>query len=154
MRGNHKDYRHAQLHLGSIPACAGEPTPRRESVYVIKVYPRVCGGTTPSALLMAWDRGLSPRVRGNRGARPSSAILHGSIPACAGEPARPAKVAGPDKVYPRVCGGTERQEWETVRQQGLSPRVRGNHVAFYIVLESFGSIPACAGEPSGISSDS
>ena len=31
-------------------------------------------------------------------------------------------------VYPRVCGGTVVEMLEGVEYQGLSPRVRGNHL--------------------------
>ena len=29
-------------------------------------------------------------------------------------------------VYPRVCGGTGKEEWVGADDPGLSPRVRGN----------------------------
>ena len=29
----------------SIPACAGEPSPSRQGLRFLRVYPRVCGGT-------------------------------------------------------------------------------------------------------------
>ena len=51
------------------------------------------------------------------------------------------------KVYPRVCGGTEVERVAELGQQGLSPRVRGNHLTGGIVRTTMGSIPACAGEP-------
>ena len=35
--------------LGSIPACAGEPAAHRAKLYGLRVYPRVCGGTTLQA---------------------------------------------------------------------------------------------------------
>ena len=51
---------------GSIPACAGSPSP-----FVIKsggtgVYPRVCGVTDTSSVTDMAFMGLSPRVRGHR----------------------------------------------------------------------------------------
>ena len=111
--------------------------------FALQVYPRVCGGTAgfTDAVL---DYGLSPRVRGNRRihVRPD-----GSIPACAGEPARRnTKLADP-RVYPRVCGGTEYRERIRLPSDGLSPRVRGNPVLEILVAILDGSIPACAGEP-------
>ena len=72
--------------LRSIPACAGEPSacPRRSTP--MRVYPRVCGGTSRPASDDGNAAGLSPRVRGNRGLlRPCITVLR-SIPACAGEP--------------------------------------------------------------------
>ena len=70
----------------SIPACAGEPSPGRPDWQTPPVYPRVCGGTTYSAVSNPRVVGLSPRVRGNQCNGATSAI--------------------PNRVYPRVCGGT------------------------------------------------
>ena len=51
------------------------------------------------------------------------------------------------KVYPRVCGGTWYSFCLLLRQDGLSPRVRGNPAVVWFVYYCHGSIPACAGEP-------
>ena len=50
-------------------------------------------------------------------------------------------------VYPRVCGGTSLWIVDDSGQDGLSPRVRGNHRKPGVQANAFGSIPACAGEP-------
>ena len=71
---------------GSIPACAGEPSPAGRNWRPLWVYPRVCGGTLCGQLACVIAHGLSPRVRGEPLAD-----------------APPEKCAG---VYPRVCGGT------------------------------------------------
>ena len=52
--------------------------------------------------------GLSPRVRGNRRGKGKRPARRRSIPACAGEPLAGASVRRPERVYPRVCGGTAR----------------------------------------------
>ena len=87
--------------------------------------------------------GLSPRVRGNRSAQGLGAFFDGSIPACAGEPARRTECSEHPRVYPRVCGGTNQPRRKANLFEGLSPRVRGNPIGGAIS----GSIPACAGEP-------
>ncbi len=148
VRGN-RPFRVAdQLRVGSIPACAGEPispTPRADSD---RVYPRVCGGTNYVGLLGDIRYGLSPRVRGNRRRQRQSRTRLWSIPACAGEPpTRPAPSASM-RVYPRVCGGTQRGSRSRCGAAGLSPRVRGNLSGVIRAGVSPGSIPACAGEPS------
>ena len=51
---------------GSIPACAGEPRHTRSMHGIHGVYPRVCGGTVGDSIIRQADKGLSPRVRGNR----------------------------------------------------------------------------------------
>ena len=172
VRGN--QYHPAPLHATprSIPACAGEPRihramGRRHRVYPRVcggtlwatrrrcggtgcgwVYPRVCGGTIHFQPIAIGVRGLSPRVRGNRQFGRTAHAFHRSIPACAGEPRLPAPVRYWVRVYPRVCGGTDRTSTTNSSPWGLSPRVRGNHLLLLQQVFVIGSIPACAGEPS------
>ena len=113
----------------------------------LTVYPRVCGGTGPLAVLLLQAEGLSPRVRGNH---ENIGVHHpqiGSIPACAGEPQHRAQPAQALPVYPRVCGGTKDTENPHLPNRGLSPRVRGNLLESRRKEMTKGSIPACAGEP-------
>ena len=131
----------------SIPACAGEPSPPRYPAPSQRVYPRVCGGTAVGPPPTAPLKGLSPRVRGNHTAGLDIVDAVGSIPACAGEPARPADARHRLPVYPRVCGGTAPAGITRPVAQGLSPRVRGNLAAGAFYMSTQGSIPACAGEP-------
>ena len=130
----------------------------------------MCGGT--STRWARWQRGegLSPRVRGNHDALTVRKALRGSIPACAGEPRAGSSGVAPQqvypracagepgrtpwpavagKVYPRVCGGTVCAATRRSRPTGLSPRVRGNRAGGLRGIVQTGSIPACAGEPSG-----
>ena len=126
VRGNRDDQPFWRGAGRSIPACAGEPPVPNLAPNEVKVYPRVCGGTSWTAARPATAGGLSPRVRGNQGCRPRETRRPGSIPACAGEP-RTAPGHPPfRRVYPRVCGGTQGGEHTLPEQQGLSPRVRGN----------------------------
>ena len=66
VRGNHNGGGGLRAGIGSIPACAGEPTRVRPLSGRAKVYPRVCGGTASSLTACPMPWGLSPRVRGNR----------------------------------------------------------------------------------------
>ena len=132
----------------------------------IRVYPRVCGGTSASA---SGDigQGLSPRVRGNPRQTGHLTGVVRSIPACAGEP-HPGGSGGTEQkvypacageppggragvgsilVYPRVCGGTSVAPTGFLLSPGLSPRVRGNLFGELHKQAGRGSIPACAGEP-------
>ena len=113
-----------------------------------KVYPRVCGGASPMQRASDTGSGLSPRVRGSPRRSPPSCGAEGSIPACAGEPARSHLSGAVPRVYPRVCGGASREGWTAFTGGGLSPRVRGSPQPEQVVPELRGSIPACAGEPS------
>ena len=115
--------------------------------HVIRVYPRVCGGTGGDHGRFEVVGGLSPRVRGNPGAGALQGAGIGSIPACAGEPARRKRRRLWDAVYPRVCGGTSPTPLKVPAWGGLSPRVRGNLCRAYPRPAQQGSIPACAGEP-------
>ena len=127
VRGNPVNTIFPDAPRGSIPACAGEPCSESHKETMAGVYPRVCGGTTPYVPKEEVDKGLSPRVRGNRIQNEGEESMTGSIPACAGEPVVAVMSGGMDRVYPRVCGGTVRRL-----------------VEFDVVS---GSIPACAGEP-------
>ena len=113
----------------------------------MRVYPRVCGETGNNRLPVAQGQGLSPRVRGNQARPKPGALSIGSIPACAGKP--PARLAHRliRWVYPRVCGGTERNQGVVPLALGLSPRVRGNLNPDRHIALDLGSIPARAGEP-------
>ena len=132
---------------GSIPACAGEPTPGTVSVLHAGVYPRVCGGTECVVTAKPFRYGLSPRVRGNHLQAESQGRAPWSIPACAGEPRLSYFDSSISGVYPRVCGGTPRTARPAAARPGLSPRVRGNPAQPADGAAPERSIPACAGEP-------
>ena len=72
----------------------------------VRVYPRVCGGTSITRNRRTLFIGLSPRVRGNHFNEDGIAAKAGSIPACAGEPRVSWMPTVMRRVYPRVCGGT------------------------------------------------
>ena len=91
---------------GSIPACAGEPTPAVHRKCRKKVYPRVRGGTALAGRVNRSSQGLSPRARGNPIRTASALADTGSIPACAGEPRPRPSHDAICRVYPRVRGGT------------------------------------------------
>ena len=112
-----------------------------------EVYPRVCGGTPEIGPQCFQSRGLSPRVRGNPQYSREPELKRRSIPACAGEPSTHCLATYPNRVYPRVCGGTSIPACRRTPATGLSPRVRGNlsRPSFQGALPR--SIPACAGEP-------
>ena len=147
MRGNLRETRERRDASRSIPACAGEPSPHRDSAWTKTVYPRVCGGTRDAGPYFTRMRGLSPRVRGNLQHDAASLGLVRSIPACAGEPSAQGRVVGASAVYPRVCGGTAAAAFGDDARRGLSPRVRGNHRMRHQRAHMQWSIPACAGEP-------
>ena len=147
VRGNRRPHSARTACHRSIPACAGEPRLRRCRTARRTVYPRVCGGTGLSWSPRATKGGLSPRVRGNRAEAAVLGALLRSIPACAGEPRAGAAGNAPSRVYPRVCGGTRGRLSRMLKEEGLSPRVRGNRAVLVAARHKGRSIPACAGEP-------
>ena len=152
VRGNLLDFPQTKSPARSIPACAGEPSNPARPADTGRVYPRVCGGTVATWISMSIAQGLSPRVRGNPVPGAHWLPNHRSIPACAGEPSRPAACHPPGRVYPRVCGGTALQNGGNLFLIGLSPRVRGNRPVSAVKTAIGRSIPACAGEPASQSS--
>ena len=86
-------------------------------------------------------------MRGNHTWQKAVSCSLRSIPACAGEPARPSARGRRRRVYPRVCGGTTTPAGLAIPTCGLSPRVRGNPSSSIHASTRIRSIPACAGEP-------
>jgi len=108
----------------------------------------VCGGASLYRVPEWKRRGLSPRVRGSPLSQSPLEANSGSIPACAGEPDSGYRNPCVPEVYPRVCGGAKIPAAGIPERRGLSPRVRGSQAGAIFAPASFGSIPACAGEPS------
>ena len=91
-------------------------------------------------------------MRGNRAGKRQPRAEYGSIPAYAGEPVPPQLRQRLQKVYPRVCGGTRPLRKGNPMDEGLSPRMRGNHYPTRRPHRAGRSIPAYAGEPWGLAS--
>ena len=147
VRGNRVGSAFVAGRTGSIPACAGEPPRARLPGAPTRVYPRVCGGILTTAFSSSVHTGLSPRVRGNPCMVAQVTMTKRSIPACAGEPTWTTLRRLCCRVYPRVCGGTQKFVLLSTLRTGLSPRVRGNLPAPAKSIPTLRSIPACAGEP-------
>ena len=86
VRGNRPQSSHPVLDAGSIPACTGKPIRSRIAVRQSRVYPRMYGETRRKGKETSYRVGLSPHVRGNRGAGMRTGVCSGSIPACTGKP--------------------------------------------------------------------
>ena len=65
MRGNPLRLGRSRQPGRSIPAYAGEPVVMAAVISFLRVYPRVCGGTSRRCIKGSMGRGLSPRMRGN-----------------------------------------------------------------------------------------
>ena len=97
--------------------------------------------------MLPWQKGLSPRMRGNRQAVPHVALAEGSIPAHAGKPGSFRTWSSVTRVYPRACGETGSGGIVRMPGRGLSPRMRGNLEDIEKGPPGSGSIPAHAGKP-------
>ena len=147
VRGSHGQDGESVSHVGSIPACAGKPIAPRAAGRGIGVHPRVCGEAHAELLPLGEERGPSPRVRGSRGRLCRGAEVDGSIPACAGKPARRSPGSSSGAVHPRVCGEAGVFGQRQLNEAGPSPRVRGSPPTPVVAAHLWGSIPACAGKP-------
>ena len=132
---------------GSIPAHAGEPPRPIPPARARRVYPRPRGGTSAFHDSTPVTVGLSPPTRGNRRREGFGRMLHGSIPAHAGEPRELGDMPRQLGVYPRPRGGTRRVRVRPRAVAGLSPPTRGNQRIVAMACVSARSIPAHAGEP-------
>ena len=149
VRGNHLVFQVEGGDWRSIPARTGEPVKRVEKTCQRTVYPRAYGGTASSVVDGALSRGLSPRVRGNRGKTNAEYLRDRSIPARTGEPGTRFPWRRVLRVYPRAYGGTPPLCHCQPYHEGLSPRVRGNQPVVTFIIDTLRSIPARTGEPPG-----
>ena len=94
---------------GSIPASAGEPLTAIAQSKGRGVYPRECGGAFTLAGATGDYEGLSPRVRGSLRRSADTDASRGSIPASAGEPLTDSAALPSVWVYPRECGGADKE---------------------------------------------
>ena len=149
VRGSPRPTRLEPERHGSIPACAGKPTPRGRRCGWSGVHPRVCGEASREIEWRSPEGGPSPRVRGSHrdGPRPRGGA--GSIPACAGKPPGPASSRARPRVHPRVCGEAGPLRQPRAEVPGPSPRVRGSPPGRRTHPARPRSIPACAGKPRG-----
>ena len=146
VRGSPRPGAAGVLKDGSIPACAGKPTPMASRSRAGRVHPRVCGEARVLDPVLVDEGGPSPRVRGSLLRPPHIRPPSGSIPACAGKPLASGSAVLANAVHPRVCGEAVWRRDGAVVSEGPSPRVRGSQTCRSPPRRARGSIPACAGE--------
>ena len=130
---------------GSIPTCVGASRRCPGSARSPRVYPHVCGGIALADDATLDRRGLSPRVWGHLQVRPRHQDASGSIPTCVGASTVPLSRSSVATVYPHVCGGIDRVSKNTLKIEGLSPRVWGHLARVLSRLRRYRSIPTCVG---------
>ena len=85
-QGNLSLHQAEQLHLGPIPARAGEPQAVSAENFKKRAYPRSRRGTTARFMREDFFEGLSPLAQGNQWPGLFDERVDGPIPARAGEP--------------------------------------------------------------------
>ena len=146
-RGSLRPLLRDHVHVGSIPAGAGEPARSISPPPCHRVDPRGRGGAHRGKPNYSVYKGRSPRARGSLRLDAGVGLPAGSIPAGAGEPAGPSRRAGGARVDPRGRGGAAIHRSGGNPTMGRSPRARGSHLFGSPIAFSQGSIPAGAGEP-------
>ena len=146
-RGNPLGRGRIRVRRWTIPAWAGEPTVIAGSTAFIGDHPRVGGGTFFFAAASIWQRGPSPRGRGNHRERLDGRFHLRTIPAWAGEPSGCGRPRHRPGDHPRVGGGTRGDAHSVKPSRGPSPRGRGNRAPWNAQEQVLGTIPAWAGEP-------
>ena len=137
------------LNIRFIPAPAGNAHWHKAPSRQMAVHPRACGERAAAGVRFVQVRGSSPRLRGTRWCRRSSARVKRFIPAPAGN-ARAIRAARPvQPVHPRACG--ERSFVTLCRNagSGSSPRLRGTRDQSQPAEWRFRFIPAPAGNAVG-----
>ncbi len=130
---------------GTIPACAGSTSWPTTAAAPAEDHPRVRGEHEVKATGSIYRVGPSPRARGARNGPLAQAVLHGTIPACAGSTAQNPRRFGPRWDHPRVRGEHGSGHSETCFSPGPSPRARGARWSGADGAADQGTIPACAG---------
>ncbi len=153
-RGNPGQKRKRIKQMGPIPARAGQPSARHTRTDLFWAYPRSRGATNlqDGGAMCVW--GLSPLARGNLNELAYGCACPGPIPARAGQPSCDVGKAEQDGAYPRSRGATVFFAPRVSHPPGLSPLARGNRWLTLSPASSQGPIPARAGQPFPVNSDS
>ncbi|SDC08649.1 hypothetical protein SAMN05421630_101372 [Prauserella marina] len=104
VRGRLRNPTETAVPVGTTPACAGKTIVDGVRSVVETDHPRVCGEDPLPKVLVYWEYGPPPRVRGRRVPNHYRASYVGTTPACAGK-----TILGPtgspcSRDHPRVCG--------------------------------------------------
>ena len=145
MRGTPSGTARPSGRTGIIPAYAGNTATTRTMQSGTRDHPRVCGEHPAVTCTAALIAGSSPRMRGTLGLPVLVVVIHGIIPAYAGN-TWPARTGCCDtRDHPRVCG---EHWWDAPfdgSRLGSSPRMRGTRQASRSPWSQTGIIPAHAG---------
>ena len=130
---------------GIIPACAGNTCTCGCMIFAIRDHPRMRGEHSLMPRMKRITLGSSPHARGTLCRVLFSRVLHGIIPACAGNTCAPTRRADCNRDHPRMRGEHHRVSTRPSCSPGSSPHARGTRVVVLLLGGRSGIIPACAG---------
>jgi len=130
---------------GITPACAGITARPGDLSPSALDHPRVCGNYKPCLKEECLLPGSPPRVRELRVREPSSFLMAGITPACAGITLASGQRVNGARDHPRVCGNYRNIGVFYVYILGSPPRVRELRFGFRGILLVSRITPACAG---------
>ena len=145
-RGKLAEDRHNVLHLGTIPAHAGETDSHLGTRIEHGDHPRSRGGNRAMPSGTSFQPGPSPLTRGKPGLESGRAEHQRTIPAHAGETGLLDELDAANTDHPRSRGGNALQATSAARSRGPSPLTRGKPLLISPANGESGTIPAHAGE--------
>ena len=132
--------------VGLIPAGAGQTGPITFASGNETAHPRGCGADSSHAFFTHVIGGSSPRVRGRRYYLAVRLGIRRLIPAGAGQTKNRHRKLRRAGAHPRGCGADTNEEIAKAEAEGSSPRVRGRPLQRSESEDSWGLIPAGAGQ--------
>ena len=135
---------------GIIPALAGNTVMSRWSSSPTWDHPRACGEHPLAQRQLHLPPGSSPRLRGTLEPEADPSQPCGIIPALAGNTREGCLCGVSIWDHPRACGEHRQHCCGRCGRTGSSPRLRGTHTRVGLDADSWGIIPALAGNTNGI----
>ena len=145
MRGTHFKLYVCFIHVGIIPAYAGNTWPLRMEARLSRDHPRICGEHSFVNRVHLLTGGSSPHMRGTHDRERSRVARGRIIPAYAGNTDEPLLRRRQGGDHPRICGEHIEYKVEGATSQGSSPHMRGTPGFSDTPNPQTGIIPAYAG---------
>ena len=145
MRGTRQTVHRLRRPAGIIPAHAGNTSRPCMMPSLVQDHPRACGEHYRTGVVPFAVSGSSPRMRGTQHVCWYFCVIHGIIPAHAGNTKFKPKKTTDDWDHPRACGEHCPRNSRVCRSSGSSPRMRGTLGDRNISIILAGIIPAHAG---------
>ena len=146
VRGKQRHGRGGRRLLRLIPARAGKTRHQPRTPRGRRAHPRACGENTLWVMVSRFAFGSSPRVRGKHVVGDGVPLRVRLIPARAGKTFPCVDGRWRPSAHPRACGENIFTVMHTRKRGGSSPRVRGKHLSYRVLLLFRRLIPARAGK--------